>query len=81
MMTGIHALVSPHFFDALIKHKSVQDAQTSSLKAKQRKNHTMNPRFREDEGDMLSLARNARTGDLKLMVRIFLIIGRLKVHI
>ena len=28
MMTGIHALVSPQFFDALIKHKSVKDAYT-----------------------------------------------------
>ena len=27
-MTGIHALVSPQFFDALIKHKSVKDAYT-----------------------------------------------------
>jgi hypothetical protein len=26
MMTGIHALVSPQFMDALIKHKSVKDA-------------------------------------------------------
>lgn len=27
-MTGIHALVSPEFFDALVKHKSVKEAYT-----------------------------------------------------